>query len=157
MVRKSLSSIKASIVKYDPKGDKIILTVDSKTLGKFGWKGDTGNLPSAYLTGMIAGKKAIQSGIKEAILDIGLNNSTKGSRLYAALAGALDAGMKIPSNAEVLPSKERILGEHILKYAQSIKNDKPRFERQFCDYIRKGLNPEDVVKHFNEVKGKIHG
>lgn len=157
VVRKSLNSIKASIVKYDPKGDRIIFTVDSKTLEKFGWKGNTGNLPSAYLTGMIIGKKALQNGIKEAILDIGLNNSTKGSRLYAALAGALDAGMRIPSNTEVLPPKERISGEHISQYAKSIKNDKPRYERQFYDYIRKGLNPEDIVKHFNEVKVKING
>ena len=156
VVRKSLNGIKASIVKYDPKGDKVIFTVDSKTLGKLGWKGNTGNLPSAYLTGMMAGKKAVQSGIKEAILDIGLNNSTKGSRLYAALAGALDAGMKIPSNTEVLPPKERISGEHISQYAQSIKNDRPRYERQFYTYLKKGLNPEDIVEHFNDVKGKIH-
>ncbi|MBI2659669.1 50S ribosomal protein L18 [Candidatus Woesearchaeota archaeon] len=157
VVRKSLNGIKASIVEYNPKGDKIIFTVDSKTLGKFGWKGNTGNLPSAYLTGMIAGKKAVQSGIKEAILDIGLNNSTKGSRLYAALAGALDAGMKIPSNTEVLPPKERVSGEHISQYAQSIKNDRPRYEKQFYTYLKNGLNPEDIVKHFNDVKGKIHG
>lgn len=106
---------------------------------------------------MIAGKKAVQSGIKEAILDIGLNNSTKGSRLYAALAGALDAGMKIPSNTEVLPPKERVSGEHISQYAQSIKNDRPRYEKQFYTYLKNGLNPEDIVKHFNDVKGKIHG
>ena len=157
VVRKSLSSIRASIVKYDAKGDKTLFTVDSKTLEKFGWKGNTGNLPSAYLTGMIIGKKAIQEGIREAILDIGMNNSTKGSRLYAALAGAIDAGMKIPSDGEILPPKERLSGEHISKYAQSIRNDKLRYERQFYDYIKKGLNPEDIVKHFNEVKGKIHG
>ena len=157
VLRKSLNSIKASIVQYDAKGDRILFTVDSKTLGKFGWKGHTGNLPSAYLTGMIAGKKAVKKGVKEAILDIGLNNSTKGSRLYAALAGAIDAGMKIPSNTEVLPSIERISGGHISKYAKFIKNDKPRYEKQFYDYIKKGLNPEDIVEHFNEVKGKING
>lgn len=156
VLRKSLNSIIASIVQYDAKGDRILFTVDSKTLGKFGWKGHTGNLPSAYLTGMIAGKKAVKEGVKEAILDIGLNNSTKGSRLYAALAGAIDAGMKIPSSMEVLPSIERISGGHISKYAKFIKNDKPRYEKQFYDYIKKGINPEDIVKHFNEIKGKIN-
>ena len=157
VVRKSLNSTKASIVQYNAKGDKVLFTIDSKTLGKLGWKGNTGNLPSAYLTGVIAGKKAIKEGVNEAILDIGLNNSTKGSRLYAALAGAIDAGMKIPLNTEVLPSKERISGEHISKYAQSIKNDKSKYEKQFHDYIKKELNPEDIVKHFNEIKGKING
>lgn len=157
VVRKSLNGTKASIVQYDSKGDRVLLTIDSKNLAKLGWKGNTGNLPSAYLAGMMLGKKAIQKGIKEAILDIGLNNSTKGSRLYAALAGAIDAGMKIPLGAEVLPPKERISGEHISKYAQSIKNDRERYEKQFYDYIKKGLNPEDIVNHFNDIKGKING
>lgn len=157
VVRKSLNATKASIVQYDTKGDKVLLTIDSKNLGKLGWKGNTGNLPSAYLAGMMLGKKAVQKGIKEAIADIGLNNSTKGSRLYAALAGAIDAGMKIPLGTEVLPPKERLSGEHISKYAQSIKNDKKRYERQFFDYIKKGLNPEDIVRHFNDIKGKING
>lgn len=157
VVRKSLNSTRASIVQYDPKGDKVLFTIDSKNLSKLGWKGNTGNLPSAYLAGMMLGKKAIQEGIKEAILDIGLNNSTKGSRLYAALAGAIDAGLKIPLGAEILPPKERISGEHISKYARSIKNDKPRYEKQFYDYIKKGIDPEDIVKHFNEIKGKING
>lgn len=157
VVRKSLNGTKASIVQYDTKGDKVLLTIDSKNLGKLGWKGNTGNLPSAYLAGMMLGKKAVQKGIKEAIADIGLNNSTKGSRLYAALAGAIDAGMKIPLGTEVLPPKERLSGEHISKYAQSIKSDKERYERQFFDYIKKGLNPEDIVRHFNDIKGKING
>lgn len=157
VVRKSLNGTKASIVQYDTKGDKVLLTVDSKNLGKLGWKGNTGNLPSAYLAGMMLGKKAMQKGIKEAIADIGLNNSTKGSRLYAALAGAIDAGMKIPLGSEILPPKERLSGEHISKYAQSIKSDKEKYEKQFLDYIKKGLNPEDIVKHFNDIKGKING
>jgi len=157
VVRKSLNSTKASIVQYDSKGDKVLFTIDSKNLGKLGWKGNTGNLPSAYLAGMMLGKKAVKEGIEEAILDIGLNNSTKGSRLYAALAGAIDAGLKIPLGAEILPPKERISGEHISKYAHSIKNDQKRYKKQFYDYIKKGIDPEDIVNHFNDIKGKING
>lgn len=156
VVRKSLNSTRASIVKYDSKGDKVLFTIDSKNLSKIGWKGNTGNLPSAYLAGMMLGKKAIKGGINEAILDIGMNDSTKGSRLYAALAGAIDAGLKIPLGAEVLPPKERISGGHISRYAKSIKDDKAKYEKQFYDYIKKGLNPEDIENHFSEIKGKIH-
>lgn len=157
VVRKSLNNFQASVIEYSSKGDKVIFTVDSKALAKLGWKGNSGNLPSAYLIGLLAGKKAIEKGIKDAILDMGFNNSTKGSRLYAALAGAVDAGLKIPFNPEVLPSKERISGEHIAKYAQALKNDKQRYEKQFYDYIKKGINPEDILRHFNELKGKING
>ena len=157
VVRKSLRNLQASIIRYDAKGDNVLFTISSKTLSKYGWKGDNGNLPSAYLVGLIAGKKAIEKGIKDAVLDLGFNNSVKGSRLYAALAGAIDAGLKIPFNPEILPAKERISGDHIAKYAQILKNNKLNYEKQFSDYIKRGLDPEDIVKHFNEIKGKING
>jgi hypothetical protein len=38
----------------------------------------------------------------------------KGSRIYAALKGAVDAGLEIPYNPEVLPDDSRISGEHII-------------------------------------------
>ncbi len=157
VVRKSLRNLQASIIRYDAKGDNVLFAISSKTLSKYGWKGDNGNLPSAYLVGLIAGKKAIEKGIKDAVLDLGFNNSVKGSRLYAALAGAIDAGLKIPFNPEILPAKERISGDHIAKYAQILKNNKLNYEKQFSDYIKRGLDPEDIVKHFNEIKGKING
>ena len=157
VVRESLRNFYVSIVNYNPKGDKILLTVSSKLLVKSGWKGDTANLSSAYLVGFMAGKKAIQKGVKESVLDLGMNNSVKGSRLYAAVAGALDAGLKIPCNPEVLPPKDRISGGHIVKYAQLLKNNKQAYERHFSNYIKRGLAPEDAVNHFNEIKGKING
>lgn len=157
VVRKSLGGMQASIVEYTPKGDKILLGVNSKSIGKIGWKGDSGNLPSAYLIGILLGKRAIQKGIKEAVLDIGFSNSTKGSRLYAALAGAIDSGLKIPCNQEILPSKDRISGEHIAKYSHQLKQDKSKYEKQFNNYAKRGVNPEDIVKHFNEIKVKING
>ena len=144
-------------MQYNPAGDKVILTVSSKSLINLRWKGDTANISSAYLVGFIAGKKAAENGIKEAVFDIGPNNSVKGSRLYSALAGALDAGLEIPCNHEVLPPKERISGEHIVKYAHILKNNRQVYDKYFSNYLKRGLAPEDTVKHFNEIKGKIHG
>lgn len=157
VVRASLKNVYASIIKYDTGGDKVVFTVTSKVLNKLGWKGDNGNLPGAYLTGLLAGKKAIEKGIKDAILDLGFNKSVKGSRLYAALAGAIDAGLKIPFGPEILPSKERIAGDHIVKYAQMLKGDKSRYDAQFSNYAKRGLDPEEITKHFNEIRGKING
>ncbi len=157
VVRKSLRDVQASIIEYSVKGDKIIFTVSSKALKNLGWKGDNGNLSSAYLVGFLAGKKSIEKGINEAIFDLGFNNSVKGSRLYAALAGAIDSGLKIPFDQEILPSKERISGEHIAKYAHSLKSNKEKYEKQFSNYLKRGLATEDAVEHFNEIKGKIHG
>ena len=157
VVRMALKNFQASIIEYSAKGDKVLFTIDSKALIKLGWKGDNGNIPSAYLIGALAGKKALERGVKDAVLDLGFNNSTKGSRLYAALAGAVDAGLNIPFNPEVLPSKDRISGEHIAKYAQQLESNESMYKRQFSNYIKKGLNPVDIVRHFNEIKVKIHG
>ena len=157
VARKSLKNFYASLVQYSPKGDKVILTVSSKSLSNVGWKGNTANISSAYLVGFIAGKKAVEKGIKDAVFDLGLNNSVKGSRLYAALAGALDAGLKVPFDPKVLPPKDRISGEHIAKYAHLLKNNKQMYEKHFSNYLKRGIAPEDITKHFNEIKGKIHG
>ncbi len=157
VIRGSSKNFQASIVQYDQKGDKILFTIDAKALSKMGWKGGTGNIPSAYLIGALAGKKALESGIKDAVLDIGFKNSTKGSRLYAALAGAIDSGLEIPFNKEVLPSTERISGKHIADYANMLKSDKTKYERQFSGYLKNGFIPEDLAKHFKEIKVRIHG
>ena len=157
VVRKSLRNLQASIIKYNAKGDKVLFTVSTMSLSKFGWKGNTGNLPSAYLVGLIAGRKAIANGIKDVILDVGLNKTVKGSRLYAALTGAIDSGLNIPFDAGILPTKDRFSGEHIVKYANMLKGDILKYNSQFSNYIKRGLNPEDIAKHFIEIKGKING
>ncbi|MBI2647688.1 50S ribosomal protein L18 [Candidatus Woesearchaeota archaeon] len=157
VIRKSLKNIQASIIEYNPTGDKVILTVTSTQLRKIGWKAHGGNLQSAYLTGYFLGKKAIEKGIKDAVIDFGFSKSTKGSAIYSALAGAIDAGLKVPFNQDILPTKDRLSGQHIAKYAELLKKDRSKFEIQFSNYLRDGINPEDIVKHFNEIRSKLNG
>jgi large subunit ribosomal protein L18 len=95
-------------------GDSTVATAVSSELNKYGWSAGTGNLPAAYLTGLLAGLRADARGLKHAVLDVGLHPPVRGSRLYAALKGALDAGMEIPHNPEVLPDEGRLAGEHIV-------------------------------------------
>jgi large subunit ribosomal protein L18 len=96
-------------------------------LKKIGWT-KTGNVPAAYLTGLLAGKKAKEKNVTEAVLDLGLQTSTKGSRIYAALKGVLDAGINVPHSKDILPSEDRIIGKHI---------------------------SEEIAKQFDEIKKKI--
>ena len=51
--------------------------------------------------------------MEEAVLDIGLKGPARGSAVFAALKGMLDAGISIPHGEEVLPAGERINGAHI--------------------------------------------
>ncbi len=129
VVRKSLRHMRAQIIEYDPKGDRTIVSATTEELKKFGWNLPTGNTPAAYLVGLLIGKRALEKGIKEAVLDIGLHSSVKGSRLYAVLKGALDAGLQVPHSEEILPSEERIRGEHIASYLEKYKDMPSIFEK----------------------------
>ena len=109
VVRRGIWNFTVQTVLYHPDGDRVIVTVHSRYLyKKFGWLGHRGNTPTAYLTGLVAGFKSILKGINEAILDIGRQRATKGNSLFAALKGAVDAGMKIPYGEEILPDLSRI-------------------------------------------------
>jgi len=155
VVRKSLKNIQASIVMYDKKGDIVKVSSHSSSLKKFGWPYNTGNLPSAYLVGFLLGKKAKKIKLDNAILDIGLQKSIKGSRIYAVLSGALDAGLDIPHSKEVLPSKERISGTHISKYGQELKKDESKLKKQFSGYLKNNVEAENITKKFEEIKKHI--
>jgi large subunit ribosomal protein L18 len=129
VVRLSLRNANVQFITYDEKGDKIVAAATSMELPKLGWTGSTGNLPAAYLTGYLAGKRASQNGVEEAVLDIGQKGPAKGSAIFAALKGMLDAGIEIPHGEEVLPAEERINGAHISEdMGKMIEEVKSRME-----------------------------
>ncbi len=119
VVRKSLKNILAQIIEYNEKGDRVILSAHSSELKKYGYDGNKGNIPSAYLVGLLIGNKAKKKNIKELILDIGLQNSVKGSRIYSVLKGCIDTGLNIPHSKDILPIEDRIKGKHIKNFDNS--------------------------------------
>ena len=110
VVRKSLKHMTVQVVKAERGGDNTVASSHSSELKKYGWKTATSNIPAAYLTGYLCGLKAKKKGIEKAVLDMGLERVVKGSRIFAALAGAVDAGLDIPLSEEVLPPEERKKG-----------------------------------------------
>ena len=111
IVRKRGRTIIAQVVSFTPTGDKTHVNVSSKQLSKLGWEYHAANTPAAYLTGYLAGKEALKQGVKEAVLDLGMQESS--SKLFAVLKGAADAGLQVPHDEAVLPNEDRISGEHI--------------------------------------------
>jgi large subunit ribosomal protein L18 len=144
------------MVKAEIVGDKVLATADSSELAKkFGWLGSGSNLPAAYLTGLLCGYKALAAGVKEAILDIGLQSPTKGAKVFAALKGVLDAGVLVSHDENVLPSEERIKGQHIVAYAKQLASNPEVYQARFSELLSKGLPPEQLTEHFLSVKEKI--
>src|SRR5467141_258624 len=133
-------------------GDIVRASASSRELPKLGWKGGLGNLPSAYLTGALAARRAIARGVKEAILDLGLKGPTKGSKLFAVLKGLGDSGLAVPHSPERLPPMERIGGNHIATYAKSLAGEHDLYKKRFSAYLSRGLKPEDLSGHFEEVR-----
>ncbi len=123
VIRKTLSGVKIQFIDYDPKGDVTVASAVSQELKKMGWNYSLKNIPASYLTGLLAGKRAAEKNVTEAVLDLGLQTATKGSKLYAALKGIVDSGLNVPHSAEILPSEDRLSGKHIQNVkADEIKN-----------------------------------
>jgi len=124
VVRRTLKNTIVQFVKYNEIGDEILVTVISNELvKKYNWKYSTSTTPAAYLTGLLAGKKAVDKGIKEGVLDIGRYVPSTGSKVFAALKGVLDAGVECPYNEEKIPKEDRILGKHLNKEIMPVVND----------------------------------
>lgn len=123
VIRKSLNNITVQVVNYETKGDKVLVSAHSRELLKLGWKGRKRNLPAAYLTGLLCGKKAKEKNIENAILDMGLYTAVRGNVVYAALKGAADAGLNVPHDEAVMPPEDRLRGKHIRG-----KDIEPEFE-----------------------------
>ena len=157
VVRRSLKNIGAQIIEYNKQGDKVLVAANSQQLEKFGWKASKGNLPSAYLVGLLVGKLAKEKGIKEVILDIGFNESVKGSGIYSLVKGVIDSGVNVPHNEEVFPDMKRISGEHIEKYASLLKKDQEAYNKIFSSYLKNNVDPISIRKYFEETKNKILG
>jgi len=129
IVRKTLRNTIVQISLYDEKGDRIVTSANSIELKKLGWNFSTKTLPAAYLTGYLAGKRAIKNKLESAVLDLGMQRPTKGGRVFAALKGMLDAGLEIPYSEEILPDEDRLNGKHINEeIASKVEELKSRME-----------------------------
>ncbi|MCK4243274.1 50S ribosomal protein L18 [Candidatus Bathyarchaeota archaeon] len=157
VVRTSLKHTFIQLVKAKVNGDSTLASAHSRELSKkHGWKAHQGNVPSAYLTGFLAGHRILKKDVKKAILDIGLQHATPGAKVFAALKGVVDSGIDVPYGESTLPSEERIRGEHISDYAEKLgETDPETYKKRFSRYLAVGLKPSELSKHFIETKEKI--
>ncbi len=113
VVRKTNTGVIVQVTGFSERGDTVLAAAVARDLVKLGWAGATGNVPAAYLTGLLAGRRAVAKGVTSVVLDLGRQAPTKGGRVYAVLKGLVDAGLEVPHDEEVLPSDDRIRGAHL--------------------------------------------
>jgi large subunit ribosomal protein L18 len=155
-VRPSNKHFTAQVIQAKPDGDLVLASAHSSELKEFGWKAPCGNLPAAYLTGLLLGRRAKAKGVSEAILDIGLYARGPGSRIFAAAKGALDAGLTIPHDDTALPKSERVQGKHVVNYSRVLAPEAEAYKKRFSAYLKHKLKPEDLPDHFAQVEAKIN-
>ena len=152
-VNVSDQNISAQLIRPDLLGDKVMASVHSNELLSYGWKGSRKNIPSCYLVGLLLGKKCLQKKISSAILYIGKRHFT--TKIAACLKGLSEAGLEMPFSENILPSEDRIQGNHIADYAKTLKANDDVYKSRFSSNLGSGLEPEKYPSHFSEVKDKI--
>ncbi|KAA0064740.1 hypothetical protein IC582_005978 [Cucumis melo] len=104
-----------------------------------------------------------------ALLDVGLVRTTTGNRVFGALKGALDGGLDVPHsvkrfagfskgnnelNADV--HRKYIFGGHVAAYMRTLMEDEPeKYQTQFSDYIKKGIEPDNIEELLKKVHSAI--
>jgi large subunit ribosomal protein L18 len=152
VVRKSNKHVKVQFIEYVPNGDRVICEANSKELSKI--FPERANLPTTYLTSLLAAKRALAKGVKEFVLDIGLARPTKNNFCFVAAKAAIDAGLVSNFGAEI--DEKRVRGEHIKEYALLLKKQDPeKYKRQFSEYLKQNFLPEEIDKLFEEAKKKV--
>jgi len=136
VVRSSNKYVYAQVTSPATSGDRVLTSASSKELAAFGWTLGSASIPASYLVGYLTGLRAVSRGIPSAILNMGLTAPTKGNRAFAVMGGAVEAGLKVPRQEDVMPSKDRLYGRHIAEYVKK---------------LREAATPEARSVHFSRI------
>lgn len=104
-----------------------------------------------------------------ALLDVGIKNTTTGSRIFGALKGASDGGLDIPHSNKRFPGYNRdtkaydaevhkghIFAEHVADYMKEMEeDDEENYNRHFAKYIENDLSADDLEDTYEKVHAAI--
>ena len=146
--RKTSKYVCLQLAEYQHVGDKILVLAHSRELKGMGWQGSFNNTPAAYLTGLLFAKKCKEVKVQDVVVDNGLYSTVSKSTFFAILKGMADGGLSVPISEEVMPSQERIRGEHIKAYAEQLQKEGKLKEQFSYDALK-------VPELFDQVKQKM--
>merc|ERR1712232_1186303 len=178
-------NITCQIVYATLTGDVVMASAYSKELPKYGLNFGLTNYAAAYCTGLLIARRILTKlgladaykGLEEAsgedynveendegarpfycLLDVGLKRTSTGSKVFAALKGALDGGLDIPHSekrfvgydtemkkldTDVL--RKYIFGGHVADYMRDMKEEEPdQYAKHFSCFIKEGVSADDL-------------
>lgn len=196
VVRFTNKDITAQIVSSQIVGDVVFTAAYSHELPRYGIKHGLTNWSAAYATGLLIARRALNKlglestytgddeasgefSLTEAIedsprpfkvyLDVGLQRTTTGARIFGVLKGASDGGLYVPHSAKRFPGydveadeldvdvlRKYIVGGHVAEYMEELADDdEERFRELFKSYIEAGVEPDAIEDIYDEAHKAI--
>jgi len=196
VVRKSHRDITCQIFSSDLPHDVCLASAYSHELQRYGVTLGLTNYAASYCTGLLLARRVNSkfgldySGTEEvngeeylveadmegkapfkALLDVGLQRTTTGSRIFGALKGACDGGLNIPHNSKRFPGskiedkeckpnpeihRKYIFGGHVADYMNELKeNNADSYKKQFGRYIKASIKPDGMEPMYAKAHKEI--
>ena len=196
VVRISNRDVTCQIAHATLAGDSILAAAYAHELPRNGLKVGLTNYAAVYCTGLLVARRALTKlgladtykGAEQAtgedysveevegaprpfcvLLDTGLKRTSTGSRVFAALKGALDGGLDIPhgdkrfvgydAEAKELDTEtleKYVLGGHIGEYMEELKEEDPeKYQTQFAEFVKAGVDSDDLEDLYRGVHAAI--
>merc|ERR1711920_743862 len=182
-------------------GDQVVCQATSPELANYGVPVGHKNYAAAYCTGLLIARRMLKQlnldgqfkGKEEVdgedyhiedeetdrrpfkcILDVGLQTTAVGHRMWGALKGAVDGGLHIPHTNKKFPGfkpaeekgqdpeydaeahKEKIFGGHVKEYMEMLEEEDPtKYEAHFAKFIAEDINGEKLEEMYTDAHEKI--
>jgi large subunit ribosomal protein L5e len=196
VVRRSNKDITCQIFSSDLTHDVCLAHAYAHELKRYGVTHGLTNYAAAYCVGLLLARRVnakynldyegqtevdgedynVEANIEgnapfKALLDVGLQRTTTGSRVFGALKGACDGGLFVPHNDRRFPGTSRegndfnadpevhrkyIFGQHVAEYMKQLKeDDEERYKVQFSSMIKAGISGDDLEGIYTKAHAAI--
>merc|ERR1719242_700274 len=202
VVRITNSDVVCQVISATTIGDKVFAAAYAHELPRYGLSVGLTNYAACYCTGLLLARRLLKKvGMEdyegteevtgeyfmeepdyeeenpkepfECYLDVGLRRTTTGARVFAALKGATDGGLKVPhrDNGKQFPGyykedggatynadicRKYIMGGHVGDYMTLLQEeDAEKYQKHFSKYIAAGLSADDLEGLYEKVHAAI--
>lgn len=179
VVRRTCSKFIAQIIYATMTGDRVLCAAESSELKQHGLTAGLTNYSAGYCTGLLLARRLLKNvGLADmyksnsdvngeyfnvdddvqdkrpfkALLDIGINRATTGSRVFSVMKGACDGGLNVPHQTKRFPGYKRATVEAVTnKRGKTIDSEKT--DAKFDAAVhRNRIFGNHVTSYMNQLK-----
>lgn len=194
IVRFTNKDVIAQIAYSRIEGDVIVNAAYSHELPRYGINYGLTNYAAAYATGLLLARRHLQKlkldsvykGKEQAdgeyfdvegdnpnpftcVLDVGLQRTTTGAKIFAVMKGVADGGIHIPhsetrfygydkenKNYNAEAHRDRIFGKHVADYMKHLKEENEEgYKRQFKKFLDGGMEADSLEAMYKKAHEAI--